>query len=172
MKQFTQFKFCPRCASDKINVHMKNGIKCDGCGYIYFHNMAAAVAAIIEIEGKVLLIRRAHEPKIGCFDLPGGFADYKESLENAVVREVKEECNLDIIDLRYFGSFPNTYNYCGVDYFTADVFFTCRPADVTTLALSDEATEYVLADIATFDLKTMAFVSMQAVLGKYKESRG
>lgn len=169
MKKFSGFKFCPRCASDKINVHMKNAIKCDSCGYVYFHNTAAAVAGIIEIEGKVLLIKRAHEPKIGYFDLPGGFVDYKESFEEALRREIKEECNLDIVDMRYFGSFANTYYYREVEYFTADAFFICRPGKTSKLRLSEEASEYVWVDIATFDLTKMAFISMQAALENYKK---
>ncbi|MGA2507835.1 MAG: NUDIX domain-containing protein [Chitinispirillaceae bacterium] len=168
MKSFTQFSYCPRCASPKIDVYMKNAIKCEACGYIYFHNTAAAVAAIVEIGGKILLIRRAHEPKAGFFDLPGGFVDYKESIDEAIVREVKEECNLDIVDLRYFGSFANTYHYCGVDYFTADTFFLCRPVEAKMLSLSDEISEFVIIDNGAVDMKTIAFDSIKAALEKYK----
>lgn len=171
MKSFTQFNYCPRCASPEIEVHMKNAIKCRACGYIYFHNTAAAVAGIVEIGEKVLLIKRAHEPRSGFFDLPGGFVDYKESIDGALVREVKEECNLAIVDLRYFGSFGNTYHYCGVEYFTADTFFLCRPVDAGKLALSDETSEFVLTDITTVDMNTIAFESIRAALEKYKKSK-
>ena len=171
MKSFTQFKFCPRCASPEIGVHMKNAIKCNACGYIYFHNTAAAVAGIIEIGGKVLLVKRAHEPRSGFFDLPGGFVDYKESIDAALVREVKEECNLEIIDLRYFGSFGNSYHYCGVEYFTADTFFLCTPVDAGTLALSKENSAFVITDIASVDMNTMAFDSIRAALEKYKKTK-
>jgi len=169
MTKFTQFKFCPRCASPKIRVHQKNAIKCGACGYVYFHNTAAAVAGIIETKGKILLIKRATEPKTGYYDLPGGFVDYKESVETALVREVKEECNLDIIDLRYFGSFGNLYNYRGVDYFTADTFFLCRPVDIKKLRLSKEANEVVITDIKKFDLNKIAFESIRAALEKHKK---
>ena len=171
MKKYTQFKYCPCCASPKIRVHQKNAIKCGACGYVYFHNTAAAVAGIIEIKGKVLLIKRATDPKIGFYDLPGGFVDYKESIDAALVREVKEECNLDITDLRYFGSFGNLYNYRGVDYFTADTFFLCRPVDIKKLRLSKEASEVVLAEIKEFNLNKIAFDSIKAALKKYKNGK-
>jgi NAD+ diphosphatase len=168
MKSYSHFKFCPCCASPKIRVHMKNAIKCGACGYVYFHNTAAAVAGIIEIGKKILLIKRANEPKAGFYDLPGGFVDYKESIDAALVREVKEECNLDITDLRYFGSFGNTYRYCGVDYFTADTFFLCRPVNPKMLRISNEVSEVILADVNKFDLKKVAFESIRKAIDKYK----
>jgi len=141
---------------------MGNAIKCASCGYIYFHNTAAAAAGIIEVKNKVLLIKRAEEPKIGYFDLPGGFVDYEESLEDAVRREIKEECNLDIVDLRYFSSFANVYRYGKVKYFTADAFFICRPAGLKKMKLTTEVSEFIFADISTFDLNTLAFDSVCA----------
>jgi ADP-ribose pyrophosphatase YjhB (NUDIX family) len=172
MKKYTHFNYCPHCASPDIEVHMKNAIKCGACGYIYFHNTAAAVAAIIEIERKILLVKRAHEPRSGCFDLPGGFVDYRESLDDAVIREVREECNLDITDLQYFGSFGNTYAFGGVDYFTADAFYLCKVKNRKALALSDEVSGYVFADIAAIDMNTIAFDSIRAALMKYQTLRG
>jgi ADP-ribose pyrophosphatase YjhB (NUDIX family) len=170
MKKFTHFKYCPCCASLKIRVHQKNAIKCGACGYVYFHNTAAAVAGIIEMKGKILLIRRATDPKMGFYDMPGGFVDYKESIDAALVREVKEECNLDITDLRYFGSFGNIYRYCGVDYFTADTIFLCRPINFKKLRVSKEASEVILADIRKIDLKKIAFKSIREALKKYRKS--
>ena len=98
--------------------------------------------------------------------------NYRESLDDAVVREVKEECNLDITDLRYFGSFGNTYTYCEVDYFTADAFFLCKAKDGKALALSDEVSGFVIADSAAIDMNTIAFDSIRAALKKYQALRG
>ncbi len=53
-----------------------------------------AVDIILELQGKVLLIERRHEP-LG-WALPGGFVDIGESPANAAVREAKEETSLDI----------------------------------------------------------------------------
>ncbi|MBN2189227.1 MAG: NUDIX domain-containing protein [Chitinispirillaceae bacterium] len=167
MKKYTHFRYCPRCASPKIKVHMKNAIKCGACGYVYFHNTAAAVAGIIEINGKVLFIKRATEPKKGFYDLPGGFVDYKESIEAALKREVKEECNLGITDLRWFGSFGNRYRYGGVDYFTADAFFLCRPVNFKKLRISKEASAIKMIDVKNADFNKIAFESIRKALKKY-----
>jgi NAD+ diphosphatase len=169
MKKYSHFKFCPRCASSKIKVHMKNAIKCGACGYVYFHNTAAAVAGIIETDGRILLVKRAHGPKIGFYDLPGGFVDYRESIDAALKREIKEECNLEIIDLRYFGSFGNKYTYLGVDYFTADTLFLCRPVNLKKLKISNEASKVILIEVKKIDLKKVAFESIKKALIKYKK---
>jgi len=69
----------------------------------------STVDAIIEINGGIVLIQRSNPP-FG-FALPGGFVDYNESLEDAVRREMKEETDLDLEDLRQF----HTYSEPGRD---------------------------------------------------------
>ncbi len=55
------------------------------------------VDAVIEFPGKrVVLIRRANPPFEGKWALPGGFVDFGETTEQACLREVKEECSIDV----------------------------------------------------------------------------
>lgn len=49
------------------------------------------VSTIVTAGGRVLMCRRAREPRIGCWVLPGGFVEQNESLEDAAVRETREE---------------------------------------------------------------------------------
>jgi len=58
------------------------------------------VDAIISYQGKIVMIERSNPP-FG-WALPGGFVDYGESVEEAVVRETKEETNLDFVNFRQF----------------------------------------------------------------------
>lgn len=67
------------------------------------------VDAIIEIGEGIVLIQRSNPP-FG-LALPGGFVDYGESLEEAIVREAKEETGLDLEDLKQF----HTYSQPGRD---------------------------------------------------------
>lgn len=67
------------------------------------------VDIIIEMDEGVILIERSNPPY--GWALPGGFLDYGESLEQAAVREAKEETNLDLEDLRQF----HTYSKPGRD---------------------------------------------------------
>lgn len=51
----------------------------------------------------ILLIERKHPPFAGCWALPGGFIDENESVEKAAIRELKEETNLDAMELTLIG---------------------------------------------------------------------
>lgn len=56
-------------------------------------------AAIIS-NGKILLLRRLHDPEAGCWGLPGSKADWLETVEQAVIREIYEELGLKLEDIR------------------------------------------------------------------------
>jgi UDPglucose 6-dehydrogenase len=70
-------------------------------------NPALAINAIVEDKSKVLLVKRRLEPFKGLWSLPGGYVDYGETVENAVKREVKEECGLDVQPSRMLGVYSN-----------------------------------------------------------------
>lgn len=55
-----------------------------------------AVGAIVIHEDKVLLVKRAHEPSKGLWSIPGGVVELGEPVREALKREVKEECGLEI----------------------------------------------------------------------------
>jgi len=61
--------------------------------------------AIIEIDDGIVVIERSNPP-FG-FALPGGFLEYAETLEEAVIREVKEETNLDVTELKQFHTYSD-----------------------------------------------------------------
>ncbi|MCP4712464.1 MAG: NUDIX domain-containing protein, partial [Planctomycetes bacterium] len=118
------FRFCPRCGGDKLGAASVKSFECPDCGFGFFLNTAAAVGALItDDEGRLLVTVRKDEPAKGTWDLPGGFTDPGESVEETVRREIKEELGLDIISLSYFCSFPNIYEFGGVSYFTADLVY-------------------------------------------------
>lgn len=64
-----------------------------------------AVDAIIETDGGIVLIKRKNPPS--GWAIPGGFVDYGETLEDAVIREAKEETGLDITIIRQFHSYSD-----------------------------------------------------------------
>ncbi len=57
---------------------------------------SVAVDGILVRDNKVLLVKRKNDPYVGYYALPGGFVEYNETTENAIIREMKEETNLDV----------------------------------------------------------------------------
>ena len=64
---------------------------CPRCGTIHYQNPKLIVGCIAEWEGKILLCRRAIEPRLGLWTLPAGFMENRESTVQAALRETLEE---------------------------------------------------------------------------------
>jgi ADP-ribose pyrophosphatase YjhB (NUDIX family)/ribosomal protein S18 acetylase RimI-like enzyme len=81
---------------------------CPQCGYVLFKNPVPGVGVLVEMDGGVVLIRRGHHPKKNRWAIPAGFIEADESIEEAALRECKEETNLDIelIEMFHVDSFP------------------------------------------------------------------
>jgi ADP-ribose pyrophosphatase YjhB (NUDIX family) len=69
---------------------------CDACGAIHYRNPKLVVGALPEWEGRILLCRRAIEPRHGKWTLPAGFMENHETMAQAAVRETLEEANARI----------------------------------------------------------------------------
>ena len=68
--------------------------RCTQCDRIIYSDPKVAVAAIIPMDGGIVLLKRAIEPQIGMWSFPSGYVDRGEKLERALEREVLEECGL------------------------------------------------------------------------------
>lgn len=121
------FKFCPKCGSIKFPINSPASKKCEVCGFEYFKNPSIGVATIIfDEQGHLMVTRRAVDPAKGTLDLSGGFVDIGETIEEAAVREVKEETNIDVEVVEYLFSIPNNYIYSGMDCNPLDFILKCK----------------------------------------------
>ncbi|MGE0157576.1 MAG: NUDIX domain-containing protein [Geobacter sp.] len=82
-------------------------LTCPACGATVrnYRNPIPTVDVIIELNGRMVLIERRNPPY--GWALPGGFVDYGETLEQAAIREAREETSLEISDLKLLGCYSD-----------------------------------------------------------------
>lgn len=96
-------KFCPCCGSRLELKSDENAQVCPSCGKVHYPRIEPCVIAVIEKGGEILLLRhRQRNSDIWC--CLAGFVETGESLEHALIREVREETGLSINNIRYAGS--------------------------------------------------------------------
>ncbi|MCX5699478.1 MAG: NUDIX hydrolase [Candidatus Omnitrophica bacterium] len=122
------------------------------------------VDAIIELPEGIVIIKRGNPP-FG-WALPGGFVDYAESLEDAVIREAKEETNLDLTQVKQF----HTYSDPARDprFHTIGTVFTAKAKG--TPKAGDDAADIKVIKISEIKNLDFAF-DHKKILQDYLESK-
>jgi ADP-ribose pyrophosphatase YjhB (NUDIX family) len=148
-------------------------LACPSCDFRYFFNPTIGTAGFIEDEReRLLLIRRGRSPAKGKLAPPGGFADYMESAEQALSREVREETGLIIEQWDYLTSAVNLYAYAGITYPVIDFFYTAKAASDAILVACEEETSAVdWFPIHEVQPEALAFLSMQTAFEAYLARR-
>ena len=161
----SKFKYCPICGSSLFNISSEKSRKCGDCGFEYFVNPSSAnVAFILNNNGELLVERRKNNPAMGTLDLPGGFADMNETVEEGLKREVMEETGLEVTEATYMFSKPNTYHYSGVDIPTLDMFFRCKVKDDNKVKANDDAAECMWIPLEEIETKQFGLNSVRSGL--------
>ncbi len=164
-------KYCPFCGSK--NFHW-DGVKyhcCADCGKQFYTNAAGAVIAlIVNQKGEYLFTTRRLNPQKGKLDLPGGFIDMEETAEQAVVREVKEELNLEVETLQFCCSLPNQYVYNGLTYFTIDLVFRCQVKNLLSLSAMDDVDSAKFLSLDKVNIDEVGLHSVKVLVNKLKNN--
>jgi len=161
-------KFCPRCGSKMFFPSSGKAFQCDDCRFHFFVNPAAAVAALIfNPNGELLLTLRGIEPNKGMLDLPGGFVDPCERVEDALIREIREELDIQIEEPKFLVSYPNEYVYSGYTVFTCDLAFICRVSDFSSLTCNDDVSGYLFIKPEDVDFEKVCSNSIQNIIKFY-----
>ncbi|MEX2443909.1 MAG: NUDIX domain-containing protein [Alkalispirochaeta sp.] len=167
------FQHCPACGTPDLTSNGVNRFACGHCGFVFFHNTAAACGAILLLrdetdgEDRILLLVRGKDPARGKLDFPGGFIDPGESAENALSREIREEIGVEVASLTYFWSAPNRYEYRGVTYNTCDLVFVGRTLERPRHVQESEISGYRLIKPEEVDLESIAFPSLREAMRRY-----
>jgi 8-oxo-dGTP diphosphatase len=114
-------RFCLHCGS-ALDTREQDGYlrpTCPSCGWIHYEDPKVAVAVLVSRDGRLLLNRRAIEPGLGAWSFPSGYVNRGERLEEAAVREVKEETGLDVEIEGLFGVYSERGNPVVLIVYTA-----------------------------------------------------
>src|SRR5688572_19108166 len=147
-------KFCGNCASPVVKrVPPGDSLPrwvCDQCGEIHYENPRLVVGSIPEFEGKLLLCRRAIEPRYGYWTLPAGFMENGETVAQAAQRETLEEAGARI-------ELGAAFSMISVPYVNqVHVFYLARLRDLD-FAPGEETLETKLFDEASLPWQDIAF---------------
>lgn len=162
------FKSCPYCQSNHIDMPENRFFKCLDCHQTYYHNAASAVAGIIHVGDEILINVRKKEPAAGRLDLVGGFTDFNESLEQALTRETFEELGITITNWQYLCSGANTYLYDAITYHTVDAIFYVQLESKPAINIQhDELIDAKWILINEIDFTKFGFESLKKALQLY-----
>ncbi|WP_444888364.1 NUDIX hydrolase [Microbulbifer sp. JMSA008] len=94
-------KFCSQCGSNAVTFSIPQGDDrprhlCGNCGTIHYINPRVIVGVLPYLEDRVLLCKRAIEPRLGLWTLPAGFMENGETSEEGALRESWEEARASI----------------------------------------------------------------------------
>src|SRR5574341_553924 len=95
-----EYRFCPRCGGklgwEKLKPIEPERLVCQICAFIFYLDPKVVAGTLFTVDGGIVLLRRGVEPAMGKWVFPGGYVDRGESVEEAAIRETKEESRLDV----------------------------------------------------------------------------
>ena len=163
------YKYCPICGKHGLKKVSAGKMQCEACGYgIYLNPTIGAVGVIMDKAGRLLVVRRSKDPAQGTLHLPGGFVEVGETLEQAIVREVKEELNIEVNVEEYLFSFPDLYEYKGIERYPLDFFFKCSIKDMSSIDVDlTENREYKFLSPQEIKIEDFGLPSIRECLRRY-----
>lgn len=146
-------KFCQLCGA-KVDFRIPQGDSlprhiCNSCGHIHYENPRVVVGCVAEFEGRILLCKRAIEPRMGFWTLPAGFMENGETTTQGAARETEEEAGAQVtidaafalfsiahihqVHLFYRGRLPSASYLAGIESLEVGLFL---PEDIPWDALA------------------------------------
>ena len=163
-----QMNFCSHCGQpvrlaipegDNVQRHV-----CSGCGTVHYQNPKIVSGCVPEYEGRILLCRRAIEPRLGYWTIPAGFMENGETTQDAARREAAEEALADV----EIGSLLAVVHVLHADQ--VHVMFRAR-LPTPQFGVGQESLEVMLCDEAGIPWQDIAFRSVEFALKRYLDDR-
>ena len=112
-------RYCGRCGAPTSDKAGERAKECSACGYVVYPRVSPAMMALVT-RGREILLARAHRVPPGMFSAHAGFVEPGETIEDCIVREVREEVGLEVGALRYFASQSWAFPHSLMIAFTAE----------------------------------------------------
>ena len=112
-------QFCGRCGTPTVLKEGERSRVCPSCAQLHYPRIAPAVMALVRRGREFLLARSPHFPP-GMYSALAGFSEPGETLEQTLVREVREEVRIEIANIHYFASQPWPFPHSLMIAFFAD----------------------------------------------------
>jgi len=160
--------FCSNCGS-RVALRVPPGdhlprFVCDSCGTIHYQNPRVVVGCVPEHEGRILICKRAIEPRLGFWTIPAGFMENGESLQQGAARECYEVALADV----EIGSLLALVSILGANQ--VHVFFRAK-LRTPTFGAGPESQEVKLVTPGNIPWQDIAFQSTTFALQKFLEDR-
>lgn len=155
-----QSLYCIQCAQPLrqtfVEEEGRDRLVCAGCGYIHYLNPKIVAGTIPVENGRVWLLRRAIQPRLGAWTFPAGFMEMRESVPQAAARETLEELNL-VVDIG-----PLLGIYSRSEMATVHIVYLATPLGVPSPG--SEALEIGLFDRDAIPWGDLAFAATRDAL--------
>jgi ADP-ribose pyrophosphatase YjhB (NUDIX family) len=161
-------KFCSGCGAQVVNRIPPGDDRprfvCDVCDTIHYSNPKIVAGCIPEWEGRILLCRRAIEPRAGLWTLPAGFMENQETTQEAAARETLEEAcaRVEVGELFTYLNVPRISQVY--------VMFRARLLD-QDFGAGPESLEVALFEESQIPWEALAFKSIDITLRRYFADR-
>jgi len=159
-----EYRFCPRCGGDLekrlVKTTEPKRLVCLNCSFIFYQDPKVVAGTIFTLEEKIVLLKRGVEPAMGKWVFPGGYVDRGESVQEAAIRETKEESQMDV----KLGPLLNVYSYSRSP--NVIVVYTAQVVG-GALAAGDESVEAGVFAPPEIPWNDLAFDSTKDALADY-----
>ncbi|MSQ53825.1 MAG: NUDIX hydrolase [Betaproteobacteria bacterium] len=161
-------RFCSNCAAP-ISKRVPPGdslprFVCDQCGEIHYQNPRLVVGTLPERDGRLLLCRRAIEPRYGYWTLPAGYMENGETAAQAAIRETSEEAGATI-------ELGAPFTMISIPYVNqVHLFYRARLLELD-FKPGEETLEIAMVEEAQVPWKELAFRTVSMTLKQWYEDR-